>query len=170
MPGDQNHQIEPFQYYLRPGYVFSNMEPSIISAVLGSGVAVCLWDRALGIGGMTHFQRPRPGRRDKQTAQFGVVAVATLIKMLVKMGARKENLQAQIYGGGHRYDYAKDIGRKNIQSARRTLKRSRIPIVSEDVGGILCRRLLYHTRTNEVLCMKTPKSLQADWYPFLSSS
>ena len=168
MPDTHNHQMEPFHYYLQPGYIFATTEPSIISAVLGSGVVVCLWDQVLGIGGMTHFQRARPGRGDKKTVKFGVVSVVALTKMLIKLGARKENLQAQIYGGGHRYHCAKDIGRKNVESARRTLKRSRIPIVSEDVGGVLCRRLLYHTRTNEALCMKTNKSHQVEWYPFLS--
>lgn len=168
MPSPHNQQIELFQYYLQPGYIFVNTEPSLISTVLGSGVAVCVWDRVSGIGGMTHFQWPWPGRGDKKTVKFGVISVVALIEMLIKLGASKENLQAQIYGGGHRYYFAKDIGRKNVQSARRALKRSHIPIISEDVGGVLGRRLLYHTRTNEVLCMKTNKSLQADWHPFFS--
>ncbi len=161
--------IEPFHYHLRPGYIFVNSDPSLISAIVGSGVAVCLWDRVLGIGGMSHFRYPRPHRRDKSTSKFGAVAVATLIKMLLKMGARKENLEAQLFGGGHRYAYAKDIGRKNVKTAKRILKKSRIPIISEDIGGRQSRRVLYHTRTNEVLCMKTAKTRQGDWHPYYSA-
>ncbi len=165
MPRAGNHQLEPFHYHLGPGYIFVNTQPSLISAGLGSGVAVCVWDRVLGIGGMSHFQYPKPGRRDRPTAKFGTVAIRTLIKMLVKMGARRENMEAQVFGGGHRYTYAKDLGTKNVKVARRELKRSRIPIISEDVGGIQYRRVLYHTQTNEILCMKTNKSRQEDWYP-----
>lgn len=164
-----NKNLEPFHYHLRPGYIFANSEPSLISVELGSGVAVCLWDRVLGIGGMGHFQYPRPARHDKPTAKFGAMSVATLIKMLLKMGARKENLEAQIFGGGHRYAYAKNIGSRNIKVARRILRRSRIPVLSEDTGGTLSRRVLYHTRTNEVLCMKTGKARQTDWFPHYSS-
>ncbi len=166
MPARKNRQLEPYHYHLRPGYIFANSEPSLITAQLGSGVAVCLWDRVSGIGGMGHFQLPKPSAQDKPTARFGAMSVAILIKMLVKMGARMENLEAQIYGGGHRYSYAKDMGSRNLKVARRILKKSRIRIVSEDTGGILARRVLYHTRTNEVLCMKTPKSRQQDWYPY----
>ena len=166
MGASKNGQLEPYHYHLRPGYIFANSEPSLITAQLGSGVAVCLWDRVLGIGGMGHFQLPKPGTKDRPTARFGAMSVAILIKMLIKMGARQENLEAQIYGGGHRYRYAKDMGSRNLRVARRILKKSRIQIVSEDTGGTLARRVLYHTRTNEVLCMKTPKSRQQDWYPY----
>lgn len=163
-----NRQLEPFHYHLRPGYIFANSEPSLITAELGSGVAVCLWDRVRGIGGMSLFQLPRPRRQERPTARYGNLSISTLIRMLVKMGARLENLEAQILGGGHRYPQTLDIGRRNIKIARRILKRSRIPVVSEDIGGILCRRILYHTRTNEVLCMKTHKSRPQVWYPHYS--
>ncbi len=168
MAARDNRQLEPYHYHLRPGYIFANSEPSLITAQLGSGVAVCLWDRVQGIGGMGHFQLPKPTSRDKHTAKFGAMSVAILIKMLLKMGARRENLEAQIYGGGHRYQYAKDMGNRNLKVARRILKKSRIRVVSEDTGGSLARRVLYHTKTNEVLCMKTPKSQQKDWYPHYS--
>jgi len=169
MGTDSNRQIEPFHYHLRKGYIFVNTEPSLISAVLGSAVAVCIWDRVLGIGGMSHFEYPRPGRLDKPTARYGSVAVVALIRMLLQMGAHRENLEALVFGGGHRYTFAADMGHSNIKAARRALKKSSIPIISEDVGGSQCRRLLYHTRTNEVLCMKTSKSQQGDWYPYYLS-
>ncbi|MBW2149964.1 MAG: chemotaxis protein CheD [Deltaproteobacteria bacterium] len=169
MTTSRNQQLQPIHYHLRPGYIFANSEPSLISVELGSGVVVCLWDKVLGIGGMGHYQFPRPQRKDRPTAKFGLMSVTTLIKMLMKMGCQKENLQAQIFGGGHRYNYAKNLGYRNVKVAKQMLKRSRIPIVSEDVGGVLSRRILFHTRTNEVLCMKTPKSRQMDWYPFYAS-
>lgn len=166
MNNGHDHQIEPYHYHLRPGYIFANSDPSLISAVVGSGVAVCVWDRVSGIGGMSHFQYPAAGRRDKRTAKFGDVSVKTLVRMLQRMGARLENMEAQLFGGGHRYEYAKNIGKRNIRIARKALKKSRIPIISEDIGGRQCRRVLFHTRTNEVLVMKTSKSRQVDWYPY----
>lgn len=160
-----DRQLEPYHYHLGPGYIFVNSMPSLISAGLGSAVAVCVWDRVLGIGGMSHFQYPRPNRRGKPTAKYGTVSIRTLIKMLIKMGSKRENLQAQVFGGGHRFQYAKNMGQRNLKVARRELKRSRVPIISEDVGGVQFRRVLYHTATNEILCMKTNKSHQEDWYP-----
>ncbi|MEW6262864.1 MAG: chemotaxis protein CheD [Thermodesulfobacteriota bacterium] len=165
MPG--THEIEVFKYHLQRGYIFTSTEPVMVTTVVGSCVAVCLYDRRLKCGGMNHFLYPKAGRRDRTTPQFGNVAVPALIRMMVSQGSRVEDMEAQIFGGattGPRD--RRDMGSRNVKIARKILKKKGIPIVSEDVGGIKGRRVLFHTFTNESMVMKTSKVRRGDFYPY----
>ncbi len=161
--------LEVYRYHLEPGKVFALGEPALISAVLGTCVAVCLHDRRLKIGGMNHFLYPRTkmfsnSRPDPQYAEFSIPA---LIKQMQKKGCRTEDLEAQIFGGSQLMGLAdSNLGEKNIKMARRLLKKNGIRVVSEDVGGFKGRRLIYHTGTNETMVMKTHRLRRGDYYPY----
>ena len=45
-------------YYLSPGYIFISEEPSLISTVVGSCVAVSPWDCRKEYGAMAHYLYP----------------------------------------------------------------------------------------------------------------
>lgn len=165
MSSSTNYSIEPLQYNLAPGYVITNPEPTVVALELGSGVAVCLYDHVLGLGGVSHFREPRPrGGRAKSVA-YGSVAIPALIKLMCRLGASPISMEAQVFGGGHRCRYASDLGRQNLKAALRALKRAGIKITSQDVGGSKSRRLLFHTGTNDVLCLKTGSSSLENWHP-----
>jgi len=141
----------------------------MVSAVLGTCVAVCLHDRRLKIGGMNHFLYPKTKMFDNMaTSQYATVSIPALIKKLQQQGSRIEDLEAQIFGGGESSGLltSGDIGSKNIKMARKLLKKSGIRVVSEDVGGFKGRRLIFHTGTNEALVMKTHRIRRGDYYPY----
>jgi chemotaxis protein CheD len=161
------NEIEVFRYHLQPGYIFSSLEPALISTVVGSCVAVCLFDRRLQFGGMNHFLYSKVPWRGKTTAQYGDVALPALIRIMTHQGSRVQDLEAQLFGGAARsLDDHWDMGLKNVKVARKILKKNGIPIVSEDVGGVKGRRLIYHTRTNETVVMKTHRLRRGDYYPY----
>ena len=165
MPGKR--ELEVYKYYLMPGYVIAASEPTLVSTVVGSCVAVCLHDRRRKCGGMNHFLFPKSRRGKRPTPQYGNLAIAALIRLLVDQGSRLEDLVAQIYGGGCRsFHDPSDTGRRNIKMARRILKKKGIPIISEDVGGLMGRRVIFHTVTNEAIVMKTNKIRRGDWHPY----
>ena len=165
MPGSK--ELEVFNYHLKPGYIYVTPKPVLISTVLGSCVAVCIFDRQHKWGGMSHFLFPKVDRKGKPTPQYGNLAIPALIRMLRKQGSRIDNLEAQIFGGGSRsLDDSSGIGRYNAKIARKILKKREIPLVSEDIGGVKGRRILYHTVTNETLVMRTSKIRQGDWFPY----
>ncbi|MFH1135808.1 MAG: chemotaxis protein CheD [Pseudomonadota bacterium] len=116
---------------------------------------------------MNHYLYPKAGRGAKTTAQFGNVAVLALIRLMQSQGSRLEDMEAQIFGGGSRglFDHSR-VGRKNVKIARKILKKKGIPVVSEDVGGIKGRRVLFHTGTNEAIVMKTHRIRRGDWHPY----
>ena len=163
-----NQAIEVYRYHLEPGGVFACGEPAMVSAVLGTCVAVCLHDRRLKIGGMNHFLYPKPKAFGRPPPQYATISVPALIKMLQKQGSRLEDLEAQIFGGGEHVGISGsgNLGEKNIKMARKLLKKNGIRVVSEDVGGLKGRRLIFHTGTNEALVMKTHRIRRGDYYPY----
>lgn len=165
MQGDK--AVEPFRYHLLPGYIFASPEPALVSTVVGACVAVCLWDRRLKIGAMNHFLHPKLARRNEPTPRYGNVSLPAMIRLMVRQGCRREDMEAQIFGGGRRSMHdVSDVGKRNVKMARKILKKNGIQIVSEDVGGIKGRRVLFHTFTSEAIVMKTDKIRRGDWAPY----
>ena len=166
---DKNIPV-PTDYFLQPGYIYVTVKPTQISTVLGSSVAVCLYDRKRKIGGMNHFQYPQAVNRAEATARYGNVSTITLIRMMKNDGSNLKHLEAQIFGGAHNPEFSsKNIGRENILIVKRILARERVKVVSEDVGGERGRKIVYDTTNNQVAVVKVEKIRQGDWYPYESN-
>lgn len=154
-------------YLLKPGYIYFPEESTAISAVLGSSVSVTLFDCRLKTGGMNHFLYPVIREKGRTTSLYGNVAVITLIDMIMAEGSRRKNLQAQIFGGAFNTGYSdRDIGADNIATARRILKSKGIKVVSEDVGGIMGRKVIFNTCDSEIALLKVNQLRRSDWYPY----
>jgi chemotaxis receptor (MCP) glutamine deamidase CheD len=132
------------------GGVHVSDEPIVIRTLLGSCVAVCLFDPLKRVGGMNHFMLPR-GRSDESDAsRFGVHAMDLLIGAMLKLGADRRRCVAKIFGGGHVIDAQEsiiDVAGQNVAFARSFLATDGLPIVGQDVGGDRPRvvRFLPHT-------------------------
>ena len=163
----ESREVEPYRYHLQPGFIYASREPSLVTTVVGTCVAVCVYDRRLKAGGINHFFFPKVPRRNKATPRYGNVAIPALVRMMVNQGSRVEDLEAQIFGGGsRRISEGRSIGYRNVRMAHKILKKFGIPVVSEDTGGIKGRRVLFHTMTNETVVMKTHKIRRGDWHPY----
>jgi len=157
-------------YFLKPGYILVPQVPTIISTVLGSCVAVCLYDGKRERGGMNHFQLPSTNKLKEATARYGNVATLALIGMMINDGAKVKNLEAQIFGGAHNAKTCpKNIGLENVRIARMILTRKHIRIASEDVGGEKGRKIVFNTASNEIAIVKVDKVRKGDWYPFIDN-
>ena len=162
-----NHYPTPTNYFLNPGYIYISVEPSIISTVLGSCVAVCIYDKKRKRGGMNRFQFPFIGDRRNATAEYGNAATIALIRMFMEDGSKKKHLEAQILGGAYNPDISQqDIGRDNIKIARRILIKEGINVTSEDIGGGKGRKVVFNTNTNELAVFKVEQLRKIDWYPY----
>ena len=146
-PREPNRDL--IRVYLQPGQLYASSQPSAVTTVLGSCVAICLWDPVAGVGGMNHYLLPFFAGEGKGTPRFGNVAVAQLVDRLLAVGAARGRLQAKVFGGacvleafqarqGH-------LGEKNAGVAFRLLENLGIPVVSRDVGGRSGRKLIFHT-------------------------
>lgn len=154
-------------YFLEPGYILIADEPTCISTVLGSSVSVCIYDRKRQYGGMNHFRFPFITDRQRATALYGNVSTLSLIRMMLDNGSKKEDLEAQLFGGAHNQKVSqKDIGMENIRAAQKVLHRCDIRIVSEDVGGLMGRKVVFTTETAELAVIRVQNLRKEDWYPY----
>ena len=85
-----------------PGEYFVSSKEALLVTVLGSCVAACIRDADSGIGGMNHFMLPDDGGRNRMgmSARYGTYAMEVLINHLLKLGARRNRLEAKVFGGG----------------------------------------------------------------------
>lgn len=154
-------------YLLHPGYIVIPDRFVSISTVIGSGVCVCLFDRKNRIGGMNHFLFPYMSVKGKTTAVYGNVATMALINMMLAHDSKKKDLEAQIFGGACNLKKSdKNIGKENIEIAKKILLRQKIAILSEDVGGEKGRKVVFNISSNEVAVLKVDSLRDADWYPY----
>jgi len=155
------------EYLLKPGFIYLPRQPTAISAVLGSSVSICLYDKKLEIGGMNHFLFPSVLPPERPTARYGNVATTALIRMMLKNGATLKTMEAQVIGGAFLPEtMSRDIGRSNLETARTMLKERKIRIISEDVGGELGRKIVFNTTNCEIAVLKVGRLRRSDWYPY----
>ena len=155
------------EYLLMPGYIYLSRDPVVISAVIGSGVAVSLWDRRAEFGGMLHYLYPAPEKAQKATAAYGNAAIGCLARMFVEEGSKSKDIQAQIFGGATNSTIeCTRIAQGNVEAARKMLKKLGLKIISEDVGGGMGRKLVYNTFSNEAIVCRVKKLRDGDWYPY----
>jgi chemotaxis protein CheD len=164
---NESNSLTLKNYFLEPGFIFLAAKPTIISTVLGSCVAVCIYDRKRKVGGMNHFRLPFIDDKGKTTSLYGNVATLALIRMMLYELSKTKHLEAQLFGGAYNSKVSpKDFGHENVMAARKVLANKMIPIISEDVGGQMGRKIVFNTHTNEVGVIKVEKLRKKDWYPY----
>ncbi|MEZ5071384.1 MAG: chemotaxis protein CheD [Bacteroidales bacterium] len=140
-------------HYLYPSALFASNQPTLVNTVLGSCVAVCLWDPILSIGGINHYMLPLWNGQGLPSPKYGNIAIEKLIEKMLSFGSTKRNLKAKVFGGGEILVTKNDqfqIGDRNIEIAFKILKEERIPIVGQSVAGQLGRKIQYRTDTGVV--------------------
>ncbi|MDP1646520.1 MAG: chemoreceptor glutamine deamidase CheD [Thiobacillus sp.] len=143
-----------------PGEYYFTSKPMMIVTVLGSCVAACIRDRVSGIGGMNHFMLPDSGGDAGSPAsasmRYGAYAMEVLINQVLKAGARRENLEAKVFGGGNvlRGFTSINVGERNAQFVRDYLHAENIRIVAEDLNDVHPRKVYFFPQTGKVLVKK----------------
>jgi chemotaxis protein CheD len=142
-----------------PGEYYFTHKDMMIVTVLGSCVSACIRDRVTGIGGMNHFMLPDSGDGDSPISasmRYGTYAMEILINDVLKAGARRENLEAKVFGGGNvlRGFIAINVGERNAQFVRDYLKAENIRVTAEDLNDIWPRKVYFFPRTGKVLVKK----------------
>jgi chemotaxis protein CheD len=145
---------DPRRIQLPPGGCHVTRSPLVLSTLLGSCVAVCLYDPQRRVAGMNHFVLPARragggadgGRSDD--GRYGPEAMNLLIRGLLQLGAERRRLCAKAFGGAHLFgrDCKNDdgppcVGRSNEAFLRAFLEREGIALVSGDLGGDYGRQM-----------------------------
>ena len=138
-----------------PGEYFVDTVDLLITTTLGSCIAACLWDARARVGGMNHFMLPG-GHADSGAAQmgrYGAYAMELLINEMMRRGACRHSLEAKVFGGGQVVSGMDtiNVGERNTQFVLSYLKAERIPVVSQDVQGVVGRKVCFFPASGKAL-------------------
>ena len=140
------------------GEVHISADPeAVLSTILGSCVAVCMWDPVAGVGGMNHFLLPTQAGRKGETVKYGAHAMELLINGLLRKGASRDTLVCKLFGGASMARHSSGIGQSNITFAKSYLRDEGIPIEAESIGGNEARRVRFWATTGRAKLLIVPR-------------
>lgn len=140
-------------HFLYPAALFASKEPHVVNTILGSCVAVCLYDPVLKIGAINHYMLPLWNGQGLASPKYGNIAISKLIEKMLGMGSKQKNLIAKVFGGANIFESNLEqfqIGERNIKIAEQLLQEYNISIISCSVGGFNGRRIQFNTYSGEV--------------------
>jgi chemotaxis protein CheD len=140
---------DPRRVFLLPGEVHATGDRCEITTILGSCVAVCLWDSNLRAGGMNHFLLPSSQDPAERSLRFGDVATQELLHRLYTLGCQRRTLVAKLFGGAALWQpegrYVNSLGARNVEAAQRMMKNCGIHVIAQDTGGNDGRKIIFDT-------------------------
>lgn len=135
----------------------------IVSTLLGSCVAACLYDPVAKVGGMNHFLLGEPGADHRVSASdmacYGIHAMELLINGMMARGAMRSRLQAHLYGGANIISGLGAIGSSNAAFARRFMHDEGIAIGHCDLGGTSARKVEFLPHEGRSRCTKVSQQV-----------
>lgn len=132
------------------GEVAASDIATVLDTLLGSCVAVCLYDPEARVGGMNHILLPICHSGD-DTPRYGVHAMELLINQMMKLGGDRRRFVAKAFGGGTviRGSNFSPVGEANSHFVRAFLANENIPLLAERLGGDHAVHLYFHTNTGK---------------------
>ena len=163
-PGEASffYRDHHFQYdavKVLPGEYFVSKDDLVIMTVLGSCISACIWDSSARVGGMNHFMLP-DGDGVEGGGRYGSYAMELLINELQKLGARRETMQAKVFGGAQVMAgfTSMNVGERNTAFVLDYLSTERIPVVSQDVLDIHPRKVCFFPVVGKALVKRLAHS------------
>jgi chemotaxis protein CheD len=151
-------ELERIARHVNPGgWAIETQRP--IATLLGSCVAVCLWDPKLGVGGLNHFMLPKyekTANTELDVLLCGNFCMEALLNGMLARGARKERMQAKAFGGGNVVTSLTgvSIGERNSEFAKEWLAREGIGLVASDFMGPWSRKVIFNPKTGDAFCKR----------------
>jgi chemotaxis protein CheD len=156
-------------YYLKAGELLIMEKPAIVSTVLGSCVAVTLFNRRLGFSGICHALMPQcvqKGFRHKvhflpdrachkcsEAYRYVECSVLKLADAFFRFGIAPRETEIMLFGGAQMLTSRNQnsVGRQNVGMAQKVIADCQLTLVNADVGGSLGRKIIFNTKTGEVI-------------------
>jgi len=166
--------VQPRKRVLHPGDYVVEEAPAVLTTLLGSCVAVCLYDPQRPFVGMNHFllatrrHNPDVPALESDAGRYGIHAMEMLISALLAKGCVRHRLRAKAFGGGNVLGHSSGdgqlvptIGAMNAHFVRDFLARDGIPLVAADMGGNYGRQIHFVSDDFSVYVRKIPSAQSA---------
>jgi chemotaxis protein CheD len=153
----RHETVSSHSHFLHAGQVFVSSAGQSIALILGSCVAVCIWDAVNGVGGAVHYLLPSWDGKGRPSPRYGNIAVSVLLQKLMEAGANRGQLRAKVFGGGCLFDSLREpssnrenqLGNRNVAIALEMLAKALIPVISTAVGVDRGQRIVFRTTTGD---------------------
>jgi chemotaxis protein CheD len=136
-PGRLSTKHELCRVFLTPGCLYCSAEPTVVTTVLGSCVAISLWEDEQRCGGVNHFLLPYTGTNEP-SLYYGDYSTDRLIERMLRLGCDPTKLQAKVFGGASVLPVnaqENHVGARNVEFAFNRLAELGIPVVASCTGG-----------------------------------
>lgn len=145
--------------FLKPGEVCISREPAVVSTILGSCVAVTMFNERLKIGGICHALLPEKRTpHDDDDCRYVDSSIMYMLKKLEAMGVGRHEVEVKLIGGADVIDITDttkpSVGRQNIEKALEMMDTERLSLTHSDVGGTTGRKIHFYTHTGVVLLQR----------------
>ncbi|MDH3382397.1 MAG: chemotaxis protein CheD [Flavobacteriaceae bacterium] len=142
-------------YHLHPGEIFVTGDDMNITTVLGSCVAVCIWDSKRGIAGMNHIMLPVTRDDEPYSTRYGNVATFVLYDMLRSEGCFPKFMRVMVFGGANAMakfgtSGGVNVGQRNIDVTLKVLQKLKLDIIKKDLGGQRGRKIVFNVKTGKI--------------------
>lgn len=149
--------------YLKPGEMHSAEKPTVVVTVLGSCLAVTMFNRRRGLGCICHGLLPhcyRPENREvpcPDDLKYVDYSIRQMVKVFDRHHVPRSEIEVKCFGGADMFTQRNadarvaSIGKQNIIAAEKTLESEGLAVRVKDVGGRQGRKILFYTHTGEVL-------------------
>ncbi len=141
---------------LLPGHYCVTDQAMVLETLVGSCVAVCIFNRKQPLCAMNHFILDRPPEGGSgDVGRYGSTSTERIIRMLLERDSQIGHYEVMIFGGAAVLDSGQDrfdIGRQNLEAAMEVLAQYRLRIVRAETCGNRGRRIYFDTQTHTVDC------------------
>lgn len=160
-------------HYLKAGELFIMDKPAMVNTVLGSCIAVTLFNRRLKLAGICHALLPQCIKRNlnekiehlldnkcsecTEAFRYADCSVFMMAEIFSRFGITSEETEVRLFGGAKMMpnissrDIKYFVGRQNIETAKMVLDHCNLTLTSSDVGGSMGRKIIFNTKTGEVV-------------------
>lgn len=154
--------LELPQVHLAPGRLIVTREAQIVITVLGSCVAVTMFDRSSRLAAICHAMLAEPHSTARLTDddptrfRYMTEVLPAMLGAFRRAGILPQTIEVKVFGGGNvigegRATDPNWIGGANVTTARRMLEDAGLVVIAENTGGRCGSKILFNTETGAVL-------------------
>jgi chemotaxis protein CheD len=152
-------------HYLKPGEMFITQEPTLVTTLLGSCVAVTMFHPRRRVGAICHGLLPTC--RDSDAAlctrncalgfKFMDCSIQRMLEQFKAFGMKPREMEIKVFGGADMFGVTEangqrmTIGRQNVAVTMRIFRDAGLSVLVEDVGGERGRKIFFYTHSGEIL-------------------
>jgi len=145
--------------YLKPGEMHYSEKPCIVVTVLGSCVAITMFNYRFNSGSICHAVLPECRNEispynHNEMFKYVDSAIEMMLEKFIFHGLKPVEIEVKLFGGANMFQTKSNshmtVGEQNIQSAINTISEKGLKIMATDVGGTKGRKIYFYPHTGEI--------------------